>query len=211
MNTSSQHYGTERDQNLKTEDLWIVIPTANRHQYLEAIFENSGVPRDQIVLIRTAPGDMIEGVHQIWDYREEFNIHRWWNYGLQYAEELFDAKFVAVLNDDVWIEKGSLQAIVEGMEKTGADIGYPEPCSSDICGYAWVLRMSSPVRPDQRFRWWFGDNDLRNQARLHGGTVSVPCNIKHLHPNETTVGEFFEATKRDGELFYEKWNTTSRD
>ena len=208
MSTSSQNCGTGRDQNLKN-DLWIVIPTANRHQYLPEIILNSALPHKQIVLVRTAPGEEIPKVHNIWDL-DDFNIHRWWNTGINFAEE-HGAKFVAVLNDDVWIENGSLQAIVEGMEKTGADIGYPEPCSSDICGYAWVLRMSSPVRPDERFRWWFGDNDLRNQARLNGGTVSVPSNIRHLHPNETTVGAFFEATKRDGELFYEKWDTTSRD
>jgi GT2 family glycosyltransferase len=190
-------------------DLWIVIPTANRHQYLEEIFENSDVPKDQIVLVRTAQGEEIEGVHNVWDLGE-FNIHRWWNKGINFAEE-HGAKFVAVLNDDVWIEKGSLQAIVEGMASNSAVLGYPEPCSSDICGYAWVLRISSPVRPDERFRWWFGDNDLRNQARLNGGTVSVPCNIRHLHPNETTVGVFFEATKEDGIRFYEKWDTTSRD
>jgi GT2 family glycosyltransferase len=191
-------------------DLWIVIPTANRHQYLEDIFKNSGVPRNQIVLVRTTSGEDIPKVHNIWDL-DDFNIHRWWNKGINFAEE-HGAKFVAVLNDDVWIEPQSLQKIVFCMKDSiEAVIGYPEPCSSDICGYAWVLRLDSPVRPDERYRWWFGDNDLRNQARLHGGYVKVPCDIRHLHPNETTIGKFFEATKRDGELFYEKWDTTSRD
>lgn len=208
MSTSSRRCGTGRDQNLKN-DLWIVIPTANRHQYLPEIILNSLLPHNQIVLVRTAPGEEIPDVHNIWDL-DDFNIHRWWNKGINFAQE-HGAKYVAVLNDDVWIEPGSLQAIVKGIEWSGADIGYPEPSLSDICGYAWVLRMSSSIRPDERFRWWFGDNDLRNQARLSNGTVSVTCNIKHLHPNETTVGAFFEATKRDGELFYEKWDTTSRD
>lgn len=208
MNINSLLFGIGNALNLKS-NLWLVIPTANRHQYLKEIFDNSLLPHDQIVLIRTTSGDNFSGVHNIWDL-EDFNIHRWWNMGINFAEQ-HGAEFVAVLNDDVWIEQGSLQRIVEGMEKSGADIGYPEPCSSDICGYAWVLRLSSPVRPDERFRWWFGDNDLRNQARLNNGTVSVPANIRHLHPNETTIGKFFDATKRDGELFYQKWDTTSRD
>jgi hypothetical protein len=189
-------------------DLWIVIPTADRHQYLPKIFENSLIPLNQIVIVRTKPGEPIQDVNNLWDL-DEFNIHRWWNKGINFAEA-HGAKFVAVLNDDVWIEKGSLQTIVEGMTSAGAVLGYPEPCSSDICGYAWVLRLDSPVRPDEQFRWWFGDNDIRKQAMADKGYVSVPCDIKHYHPNETTTGAFFEATKQDGERYYAKWDTTSR-
>jgi len=190
------------------KDLWIVIPTADRHQYLEAIFENSEVLKNQIVIVRTTSGENIPEVHNIWDL-EDFNIHRWWNKGINFAQDN-GAKFVAVLNDDVQVAKGSLQKIVWGMKDSGADIGYPEPSYSDICGYAWVLRIDSKVRPDEQFRWWFGDNDIRKQAIANNGYVSVPCDIKHLHPNETTVGKFFDATVQDGERYYAKWNTTSR-
>ena len=113
-------------------DLWIVIPTADRHQYLESIFENSLIPRNQIVIVRTTSGEEIPQVHNIWDL-EDFNIHRWWNKGINFAQE-HGAKFVAVLNDDVQIAKGSLQNIVFAMKDSGADLGYPEPCFSDICG-----------------------------------------------------------------------------
>jgi len=189
-------------------DLWIVIPTADRHQYLESIFENSLIPRNQIVIVRTTSGEEIPQVHNIWDL-EDFNIHRWWNKGINFAQE-HGAKFVAVLNDDVQIAKGSLQNIVFAMKDSGADLGYPELCFSDICGYALVLRIDSPVIPDEQFRWLFGANDLRKQAMANNGYVSAPSDIKHLHPNETTVGKFFEATVQDGERYYAKWNTTSR-
>jgi hypothetical protein len=189
-------------------DLWIVIPTANRHQYLQDIFINSGIPLKNIVLVRTAEGERIEDVWNIWDL-DEFNIHRWWNTGIRFAEN-HGASYVAVLNDDIWLAPKSLQSIVTAMEESGADLGYPDPHSGDVCGYAWVLRVASGIRPDERYRWWFGDNDLRNQARAGNGIAKGKADIRHLHPNETTVGKYFEVTKQDGEKFYEKWNTTSR-
>jgi hypothetical protein len=50
---------------LDPKDLWLVIPTATRHQFLHDIFENSLIPKGQIILVRTSPGPIIDRVHNI--------------------------------------------------------------------------------------------------------------------------------------------------
>jgi len=42
--------------NSNGQDLWLVIPTADRHQYLSEIFQNSGISESRRVLVRTSSG-----------------------------------------------------------------------------------------------------------------------------------------------------------
>lgn len=85
--------------------LWMVIPTAGRVAYLPQLIKASGIPPQQIVIVKTNPMTQIEQVVSV-DYLGEFNIQRWWNFGMDIAENK-GAKFVAVLNDDTQISQVS--------------------------------------------------------------------------------------------------------
>lgn len=188
------------------DTLWVVIPTADRRAYIPAIIRESGVPKEQIVIVHTKENnEPYEEVNNIYD-TGEINIQRWWNKGIEYAMAR-GARYVAVLNDDVELADDPLNRIVSGMKNQGFVLGYPYPFPGWTCGYCWVLDLASDVRPDENFRWWYGDNDLNFQARAYGGVIAVPAKVKHLHGNELTKDneELMALTTKDEDLFFEKW------
>lgn len=189
-----------------TNNLWLVIPTGARTQYLQEIFMQSGVPENQRILVRTIPDDPIPNATNL-NYTGEFNIHKWWNFGINYAIAN-GARYVAVLNDDVKLSDDPLNKIVAVMKTMGTPLGYPFPFEGWVCGYCWILDTQSPIRPDENYKWWYGDRDLDFQARLNGGVAHVPVKVKHLHGNELTRDNqlLLELTKQDEELFFTKWN-----
>lgn len=192
---------------MSTNNLWLVIPTGNRTQYLQDIFNESGIPEDKRILVRTIPNaEPVPNAINL-QYEGEFNIHKWWNMGIKHAE-LNGAEYVAVLNDDVQILDDPFSKIVAVMKATGAPLGYPFPFMGHVCGYCWVLDVKSKIRPDEEYVWWYGDRDLDVQARLNGGVVHVPSMVRHIHGNELTRDNpiLVELTKQDEELFFKKWN-----
>lgn len=188
------------------DTLWVVIPTADRRRYIPAIIREAGVPKEQIVIVHTKENnEPYEEVNNIYD-TGEINIQRWWNRGIEYAMAR-GARYVAVLNDDIELADDPLNRIVSGMKNQGSVLGYPYPFPGWTCGYCWVLDLASDVRPDENFRWWYGDNDLNFQARAYGGVLAVPAKVRHLHGNELTKDneELMALTRQDEDLFFEKW------
>jgi len=195
------------------DTLWVTIPTKNRRQYIPSIIEQSGVPKNQIVIVHTdKDNEFFDDVHNIRDL-DEVNIQRWWNKGINYAQER-GARYVAVLNDDVELSDNPLQKIVEGMKRENTALGYPFPYQGWVCGYCFIIDLSTDVRPDEAYRWWYGDRDLDLQAialdtrTSAAGVSKVFAKVKHLHGNELTraSNELMELTKNDEELFFTKWN-----
>lgn len=87
--------------------LWLVIPTADRHQYLSEIFLNSGIDESKRILVRTSPGiDFPDCVNL--RFNGNLNIQAWWNLGINYAMQ-HGARYIAVLNDDVLLHPKTLQ------------------------------------------------------------------------------------------------------
>ena len=61
------------------------------------------------------------------------------------------------------------------------------PYEPRLWGSLWVVRVESGLRPDPRYVWWYGDNDLDIRARRdHGGVVLCDVEYEHLHPSEGT-------------------------
>lgn len=187
-------------------DLWLVIPTGSRTQYLQDIFHESNIPSEQRVLVRTVDDVEVPNAINLY-YRGEFNIHKWWNLGIGYAQSK-GAKYVAVLNDDVVLKDNPLHKIAETMQKLGMPLGYPAPFQGWVSGYCWVLDVSFPIRPDEEYVWWYGDRDLDMQAQQFGGVVHVPAMVRHIHGNELTRDskELMDITVKDEERFFKKWN-----
>ena len=194
------------DNNL---NIWMTIPTGTRRDYLADIIKDSGIPPERIVIVHTVESEPISEVHNIWDLGE-INIQRWWNKGIDYAAER-GAEYVAVLNDDVKINdvlalttlayvcKDASMAVCVNVLKNGALLRNS--------GHCFVLNLKDPIRPDERFRWWYGDNDLYMQAiRLKGITGAV-VPIEHIEPNKLTSEnpELMKLTEQDKIEYQKKW------
>ena len=145
------------------------------------------------------------------------NIQRWWNAGIQEASSR-GATAVAVVNDDIMLSPETLGTLHAELVESGAAIASPTrlefrpglhrrpllPYAPRLWGSLWVLRLDSGLRPDNRYVWWYGDNDLDIRARKsHGGVVLVPVEYKHLHPGEGTAAspELQQQTGRDAQRF----------
>lgn len=193
-------------------DLWMVIPTAKRHQYIPDIIKESRIDSNHIVIIHTVNDNApFDNVNNVFD-TDEINIHRWWNKGINYAQQR-GARYVAVVNDDIMMLGGPLQKIVKEMQLVDAVLGYPAPFEGWVCGYCWVLDLASDVRPDENYRWWYGDRDIDIQAKNNGGVIHVPAMVRHLHGNQLTSAsaELMKLTEADEDYFFEKWNLTKSE
>ena len=120
--------------------------------------------------------------------------------GIEEAERR-GATSVAVLNDDIRVGPGTLSALHEALMSSGAAIASPSrspfkngvhrrplvPYEPRLWGSLWVVRVDSGLRPDPRYVWWYGDNDLDIRARRdHGGVILCDVEFQHLHPSEGT-------------------------
>lgn len=170
--------------------VWVTIPTRGRSTLAGAI-KTCGVPRDRVVVVATAPGVEAPGCHVLTD-DGPINIHRWWNTGINFAAER-GATHVAVLNDDVRLGPGALDALVSEMAPAAlATVGTAGLVTDTrrprvLDGACWVLDLSTGLRADEGYRWWFGDDDLDWRARRdHGGVIALPVPYTHLRPNGYT-------------------------
>lgn len=195
MNTSAASF----------ERLWLVIPTADRHQYLTSIFKASGVPEERRILIRTKPGPDVIGATNI-PASHEFNIQSRWNQGIDTARSQ-GAQFVAVLNDDTNLRAGDLQYLLNQIIQEGSDLCHPDPSTTGGWGHCFILKVDSQVRPDERFTWWCGDHDLAIQAKRASGVSIAEISIENIHSNEFTSqnSRMKEIITRDIQAFRRKY------
>lgn len=171
---------------------WLVIPTADRHpELLAGILADAGIPADRIVLVATTPSAALnrpDGVRRVADFRPP-NIQAWWNRGLDLAVA-HGAEHVAVFNDDLVVTPDVIPAMSARITETGAalccvgTLAYP---AAPMTGWAWMLDVTRGIRPDESFRWYYGDTDLWDRcAESAGGVCAVPQTVKHLHPGRAT-------------------------
>lgn len=181
--------------------LFMTVPTAgSRPALLSALIRDCGLPLNRIVIVATKPDvDLPDGLVVVEDFGPP-NIQRWWAEGIAEAQRR-GATSVAVLNDDIRVTPESLPTLAQALIDTGAAIASPSrepfrdglhkrplvPYEPRLWGSLWVLRVDSGLRPDQRYVWWYGDNDLDIRARRdHGGVVLREVEYEHLHPSEGT-------------------------
>ena len=181
--------------------IFMTVPTAgNRREALAKLVADSGLPPSQVVIVQTKPNvDVPDGVVVVQDF-DDVNIQRWWLRGIEEAERR-GATYVAVLNDDVTLDQDSIPQLVRALQDSNAAIASPSraefrnglhrkrliPYAPRLWGCFWVLKLSSGLRPDLNYRWWYGDNDLDIRARRdHEGVVLAPVTFTHTSPGEGT-------------------------
>ena len=202
--------------------LFMTVPTAgDRPELLSALIEQSGLPNEQIVIVSTRPGlTFPAGVNVVEDL-DRPNIQRWWARGIAEAERR-GATTVAVVNDDIRLTPSTLTKLAGELARSGAAIASPSrspfknglhkrpliPYEPRLWGSLWVLRLASGIRPDERYVWWYGDNDLDIRARRdNGGVVLADVEYEHLHPGEGTAKsvELQAQSDRDAQTFEQQY------
>ncbi len=159
------------------------------------------------------------------------NLSRNWNVGIRAAVQTHEAAtlsgqpYVAVLGDDTIPPPGWFARVTEAMASTGAVVGCSNPwgglhpprvktqpdrnLGERMPGWAWILDPLSPVRPDERLRWWWGDTDVDWQGRLAGGMVMVSgAPVANVEPDHwiRVRPELAAQARLDGATFGEKWS-----
>lgn len=198
--------------------LFMTVPTAGKHpELLNELIGSCGLPLDQIVIVETKSGiDLPSGVVRIHDF-DSPNIQRWWNLGIE-ASIARGASTVAVLNDDIRVNSDTLPRLLDQLLKSRATIASPSrpgiankrytrplvPYSPRIWGCIWMLDTQSGLRPDQRYAWWYGDEDLDIRARKNfNGVVTVDVYYEHYFAGEgTSQNPFLQAlAEKDAQTY----------
>jgi molybdopterin-guanine dinucleotide biosynthesis protein A len=216
---------------------WAVVPSNGRPYLDDLIRSLADQVYDIIVVANTWERDgepsalEIAGlpVCVIEDGREDRNISRWWNLGLdvvaRHAGWLGDTEWdVLVVNDDVVCPPRFVETLSARMRATPAVCAYPDqsggqqeilhtragpvPLSQRITGYAFMLRGEAGLRADESLLWWYGDDSLDWEARENGGALLVPgIPVEHRAPDvQTNASPVLTAQAgRDRQTFITKW------
>lgn len=215
-----------------------VIPTRDRHDMLADCINSVVDQVDHVTVIdnlsdpRIDPEPWHGKVQVVWAPMDPPNISSFWNVGLALADSQAHragatAWDIAVLNSDVVVPPGWVEALSTAMRATSAVLAYPdqhggrqtilhtkaEPIDlrQRITGYAYMLRGEAGLRLDESMVWWASDDDLDWRAREQGGALLVPgLAVEHRCPN----GSMYERPElqaqagRDMQTFQAKWGRT---
>jgi GT2 family glycosyltransferase len=215
-----------------------VITTHNRPEELRACVEAIAPQVHDVIVIDNAsdpPARVANHVDlMIRDPEQPPNLSRLWNVGidmsLSFAAGCLASRWdTLVLNDDFiagprFVERlqnalRSDHAVVASPYVYGNTDGpervdvYEEPGTlrglhTRMAGFAFMLRGEALLRADESLRWWYGDDDVAQQACATGGRVVVHgLSWAHLHPHQSTASrpELAEQAGRDRRTFETKW------
>lgn len=184
-------------------ELWVTVPVGERQHYLPGLLSGLKKHLGHVVFVNNHfPYEKYDGVHHVEDY-EKYSIYHWWNVGIRYAEER-GARYVAVLNDDLRFDENFLDTLLNHLKTNNLAVVDTEN-SGNAGGAAWLLDLSYGLRLDERFKWWYGDTHLFNEAkklgkfeRLHYG------NFEHLEPNGNLykLGDTLHKLVHDDSVLY---------
>lgn len=202
-----------------------VIPS-NGRSHLKQCISSLVYQVDRIVVIQNGP-DPIEhpNTSVVSDPGSDMNISRWWNLGIDYAENTSNTEKwnTLVVNDDVVACHNLVETLSREMRMNSSVLCYPNQWDNHrvlhrsvgpvdlhhrVTGYCFMLRGEAKLRLDERFVWWYGDDDLDWTARRLGGSLLVPwCKVEHKLPNGTMMAhpELHAQVSQDRETFIQKW------
>lgn len=211
-----------------------IILTHNRPELLRETWKAIGPQVELVIVIDNAsdpPVDATELHAQTWSTAlcqvpdQPPNLARLWNVGLEFCRNLTgpDGR-VAVLCDDAPPPAGWFDVVSAAMTEHGAVLGCSTPGTqaesaiikrepdSDLwhraTGWAWVLDLTTDLRADEQFEWWWCDTDLDWRARQSGGMVMIGSHpVPNQRPNDFTATKpgCAEQAGQDGLRFVAKW------
>lgn len=214
-------------------NIWVLIPAARQHlALLQECLEVLGNLVDHTLVVSNGLHPLTKheiNARVIQDPYKDINISRWWNLGLDQIEdwetnwENYDSinpHHVLVLNADARINPQGVAKLSYALDQhpeavmagPKPDFGTsketrPQPLGADVRvpGYCFMLTSSHPIRLDEQFRWWCGDDDLEWRARQEGGTLRVGrIDFAHLGDG-IPRGHLRDLANQDLLRFEAKW------
>ena len=209
--------------------LWALI-TAPAHREEEAVATLTSLahPPERTVLVTSdacACGCGPIGGHTDRPWRwalhggDQVNIARWWRIGLTHAR-LNGATQVAVLSSGVTGRPSSLPTLATraadlGLVMAGpnrhrdVDLvmgeGHCRSVSERVDGGCFLVDVTVGLVPDERFRWWYADDDLEAQARAVGPVGIVAGTALVIPPDAAPSAEARVWATEDRARFVGKW------
>lgn len=168
--------------------------------------------------------------HLVHDSLPGMSFSRWINYGLDRVADLregYDPESpyeVLCIGSDAVGDHESVDVLAEAMRTYGLMMAGPDwraPHSHHnrevsilegdrnvhdrVPGACFMLAGEHQLRMDERFRWWYSDDDLEMQARLIGHVGLVRgTGLRHEQDHMLDADQARHATE-DRELFKVKW------
>lgn len=159
----------------------------------------------------------------------EIGIHAMWNQGLS----LLGCNHVALINDDVEIEPGTMNKLCEALDRN-PKYGLVSPVYWDgeldadklsvttcrgrydgtggIGGFCFVLSsdIALTYRFDERMKWWYGDDDVVRSINAMGRDTVLVSGTRIVHRHSRTIESsppkaFAEIVERDKIIYEGKW------
>ena len=183
-----------------------------------------------------AHGDVDGADYLAHDGEQPPNLSRLWNRGIDVAHTVANGSRASrwdtlVVNDDFVAGRGFVNALQSPLRGTHAVLSSPyvfdgtsgqqrgrvdvyeapgtlAGVGTRMAGFAWMIKGEAGLRLDESLRWWYGDDDLAQQACAAGGRLVVHGTTwEHRHPDEGTAGNplLAEQAGRDRATFVAKW------
>lgn len=188
---------------MSLENIWVVIPIGKREKYLPNLISKLHKYHGRIIIVNNIPGySKFENVIHIEDFRG-ININRWWNTGIKYAEER-GATHVYIVNDDVDMPDTYVENMYNEMINKDLDV-LDTGNSGNNGGSSWMLKLSSGLRPDEDFNWWYGDTIVYEEAEKRGKAGKYfEDTFTHFEPNAHAISEEFQRLIEMDHITYKR-------
>lgn len=209
----------------RSTHIWVLIP-AHRAAFghLQVNLALLGSLSDHVVVVTNGQHPLTEHEvpHHLIQAGMGINISHWWNLGLDFIEEkeAGERHHVLVLNADALIRPEGVARLSYALDTNpGYAIAHPKAgigvdrvhrpgpygVQTRMTGWVFMLTSDVPMRADERFRWWCGDDDLEWRAAQEGGVLRVGrIEAAHLGDGEPR-GELRTLARDDLVRFEEKW------
>lgn len=192
-----------------------LIPSIGKSPHLGKLLQTIYLETTEIILCdnseRAVTGDSLPlkvanevGVDVTFVANHPETIYAGWNRGIRRSTELNQP--VAILNDDIVLQRNSLIAAAEKVKGNWGLIGLnyfdPERSVSKMervrevhgtyrtggfGGFAFILPPGSP-EVDPRYRWWCGDDDLGEKIKASGKKLGIALGAPVSHPTPSLSG-----------------------
>jgi hypothetical protein len=169
--------------------------------------------------------------------RPDSRIYEMWNEGWRMCEDMSpNQRFnLCILNNDIAIPDNFLATMADKLRSKKScwavypdyDLKYmtyaPEELKlketsgtyqhGGLCGWAFMLKGEAPIdHVDERFQWWYGDDDLVRKITAAGGKTCRIVGLPLRHVGEATASngknDWTHRAKREDEILYnELWRS----